>query len=66
MSQNKFPGSNLIGLASSLAFFLSKDLSADDIGLWSSFFSALADNMAIISAAKSMEEEEIESNKDTQ
>lgn len=65
MNKNNFPGSNLISLASSLAIFLSKDLSADDIAIWASFFSALGDNMGIISASKSIQEE-IKNNKNTQ
>ena len=43
-------GCNLIGLASSLAIMIAQDLSTEEIGILSAFFSALGDNLALIIA----------------
>ncbi len=50
MSISNFSYCNLIGLASSLAILIAQDLSNEDIGILSAFFSALGDNLAIITA----------------
>lgn len=47
---------NLIGLSSSLAIMIGENLSSEDLAILSSFFSAFADNLAIISAKKAVEE----------
>lgn len=43
----------LIGLASSLAIAIGKNLSADDVASLASFTTALGDNLAIIATQKS-------------
>ena len=48
MNLSNLSGSNLIALASSLAILISQDLTTDEIGLLSAFFSALGDNLAIL------------------
>lgn len=44
-------GCNLIGLASSLSIIIAQDLSTEEIGILSAFFSALGDNLALIVAS---------------
>ena len=48
MNLSNLSGSNLIGLASSLAILISQDLTADEIGILAAFFTALGDNLAIL------------------
>ena len=55
MSINNFSGPNLIGLASSLAILISENLSTDEIGTLSAFFTVLGDNLAIIANQQSLE-----------
>lgn len=50
MSLSNFSYCNLIGLASSLAILIAEDLNTEEIGILSAFFSALGDNLAIITA----------------
>lgn len=47
---------NLIGLASSLAIAVGENLTSDELSILSAFFNAFADNLAIISSKKSIEE----------
>lgn len=47
---------NLVGLASSLAITISKNLSSDEIAILATFFTAFADNLAIIATTKSIDE----------
>ena len=47
---------NLIGLASSLAITVGEELDADELAVLAAFFTAFADNLAIIAAKKSLEE----------
>ena len=47
MNLSNLSGSNLIGLASSMAILISQDLTTDEIGLLSAFFTALGDNLAL-------------------
>mgnify|MGYP004627112279 FL=1 len=47
MNLSNLSGSNLIGLASSLAILISQDLTTDEIGLLAAFFTALGDNLAL-------------------
>lgn len=42
-------GCNLIGLASSLSILLAQGLTPDEISILSAFFTALGDNLALIS-----------------
>lgn len=48
MNLSNLSGSNLIALASSLAVLISQELTTDEIGLLSAFFTALGDNLALI------------------
>lgn len=41
---------NLIGLASSTSILIAEGLNSQEIGILSAFFSALGDNLAIITA----------------
>ena len=50
MSISNLSYCNIIGLASSLAIIIAQDLNTEDIGILSAFFSALGDNLAIITA----------------
>lgn len=43
---------NLIGLASSLAIAVGEDLTADETAILAAFFTAFADNLAIIATTK--------------
>lgn len=53
MNLNKISGYDLIALASSLSIFIGEQLSSNDLAILASFFSALGDNLGIISASKS-------------
>ena len=50
-----FSSCNLIGLASSLAIAIGEDIEADELAVLAAFFTAFADNLAIIAAKKSLE-----------
>lgn len=52
MNSNDCSGCNLIGLAASLAIFISKQVDSDDLGVLASFFSTIGDNLGIIAASK--------------
>lgn len=56
MCFSDFSSCNLIGLASSLAISVGENLSADELSVLAAFFTAFADNLAIIATKKSMEE----------
>lgn len=45
-------GCDLIGLAASLAIFISQQVDPDNIDVFASFFSAIGDNLGIIAASK--------------
>ena len=47
---------NLIGLSSSLAIAVGESLSSNELAILSAFFTSFADNLAIISAKKSIAE----------
>ena len=47
---------NLIGLSGSLAITISENLSAEETVILATFFTAFADNLAIIGTKKSFEE----------
>ena len=49
---------NLIGLASSLAISVSENLTSDDATILAAFFTAFADNLAIIATTKARDESE--------
>lgn len=49
---------NLIGLASSLAISVSENLTSDDAAILAAFFTAFADNLAIIATTKAKDESE--------
>ena len=55
MCFSDFSSCNLIGLASSLAIDVGEDLDADELAVLAAFFTAFADNLAIIAAKKSLE-----------
>lgn len=59
-------GCNLIGLASSLAILLAQDLSPDEIGILAAFFTALGDNLAILSVSPMHSDKDNTSNSSTQ
>lgn len=48
---------NLIGLASSLAIAVGESLTANKASILATFFTAFADNLAIIATTKSRDEE---------
>lgn len=56
MCFSDFSSCNLIGLASSLAIAIGEDIEADELAVLAAFFTAFADNLAIIAAKKSLEE----------
>ena len=56
MCFSDFSSCNLIGLASSLALAVGEELDADELEVLPAFFTAFADNLAIIAAKKSLEE----------
>ena len=60
MNLSDLSGCNLIGLASSLSILLGENLSANELNILSAFLSSLGDNLALIAAAKSIEEEKNE------
>lgn len=49
---NDLSGEELVALASILAIYLGQNLSADELSILSSFFSALGDNFGILSSSK--------------
>ena len=53
MNISNLSGSNLIGLASSLAIAIGENLSADDVASLAAFTTTLGDNLAIIATQKS-------------
>lgn len=52
---------NLIGLASSLAITIGENLTADEAAILAAFFTAFADNLAIIATTKSRDESDFSS-----
>ena len=55
MCFSDFSSCNFIGLASSLAIAVGEDIDADELAVLAAFFTAFADNLAIIAAKKSLE-----------
>ena len=55
MCFSDFSSCNLIGLASSLAIVLGEDMGANELAVLATFFTSFADNLAIISAKKSLD-----------
>lgn len=51
-SCNNCSGCDLIGLAASLAIFISQQVDPDNLDVFASFFSAIGDNLGIIAASK--------------
>lgn len=49
---------NLIGLASSLAITVGENLTSDEAAILAAFFTAFADNLAIIATTKARDESE--------
>lgn len=49
---------NLIGLASSLAVTVGENLTSDEAAILAAFFTAFADNLAIIATTKARDESE--------
>lgn len=54
-SNNSF-GYELIGLSSSLSIAISNQFSSDDLAILAAFFTSLGDNLALLSATKSINE----------
>lgn len=54
MNLNNLSSCDLIGLSSSLAILVGENLSANEASLLSAFFTAFADNLAIIATKKSI------------
>ena len=52
MNFSNLNSSSLIGLSSSLAIYIGDFLSAEELAIASSFFTAFADNLAIIATTK--------------
>ena len=52
MDNNNCSGCDFVGLAASVAIFISKQVDPDNLDILASFFSALGDNLGIISASK--------------
>lgn len=52
MNSNNCSGYNLIGLAASLAVYISQNIDPDNLDAFSAFFSAIGDNLGIISASQ--------------
>ena len=46
-------GLDLVGLSSSLAAFISKNISLEDLVILAAFFTTLGDNLALIATARS-------------
>lgn len=44
-------GANLIGLSSSIALFLSENLSSDELAVLGAFFTTLGDNLSLMVAS---------------
>ena len=55
-------GNNLIGLSSSIAIAISKDLNAEETALLAAFLTTVADNLALIAIQKEKEEPKDSSN----
>ena len=52
MDNNNCSGYDFVCLAASVAIFISKQVDPDNLDILASFFSALGDNLGIISASK--------------
>lgn len=65
MNISEMSGCNLVGLASSLAILISQDLSSEDIGVLAAFFSALGDNLAILSSTPTSNTNQISTETET-
>lgn len=52
MDSNNCSGNNLIALASSLAILISNEVDTDELNILAAFFTALGDNLALISATR--------------
>ena len=52
MENSNCSGCDFVGLAASVAIFISKQIDSDKLDILASFFSALGDNLGIISASK--------------
>lgn len=56
MCFSDFSSCNLISLASSLAISVGENLDANELAVLAAFFTAFADNLAIIATKKSLNE----------
>lgn len=52
MDSNNCSGCSLIGLAASLAIFISENIDSDNLDAFAAFFSAVGDNLGIIAASQ--------------
>ena len=52
MDCNNCSGCSLVGLAASLAIFISENVDPDNLDVLASFFSAVGDNLGILAASK--------------
>lgn len=55
-------GFDLVGLSSSLAFFISKNFDSDDLGILGAFFTTLGDNISLIASSRAICESKISNN----
>lgn len=51
-NSNNCSGYSLVGLAASLAIFISENVDSDNLDILASFFSAVGDNLGIIATSK--------------
>ena len=52
MENNNCSGCDFVGLAATVAIFISKQVDSNNLDILASFFSALGDNLGIIAASK--------------
>lgn len=52
MENKNCSGCDFVGLAASVAIFISNQVDSDNLDILASFFSALGDNLGIIAASK--------------
>ena len=57
MKISDLSGCNLVGLSSSIAIFLSENMSALDLGILAAFLTGLGDNLTILATTKALQEE---------
>lgn len=56
---NDLSGCDLIFLANAIAIALSQDMDANEVALWSSFFTIIGDNLAAIATSRAIYDDDI-------